>query len=437
MNSRDGKNPELRTSKQYVAKNRIDKLWKRSMLMAHAGTQAVDYKEASEGKAALPRAVDYLKIMVFGWVWHYLKNRFGPKWDFPWYTDVGVDNGIYDLTAGAENANPAEPVLVSLIGDWGTGTEEAHSIAEQVKQDSPHFTIHLGDIYYVGAKEEVQANMFGKNTGVEWPTGSLGSFALNANHEMYARGIGYFEYLLPALGMKDGREQKASFFCLRNDHWLVIGLDTGYYSVGVPVIEMVFKANARLHAKLLDWLREVVRLPEDHQRGVVLLSHHQYYSQFESGYERAAEQISQLIERPVLWFWGHEHRFAIYGKQATKMGKLQAYGRCIGHGGLPIEDIGGQPKQGQKYQVGLVLYDRRERAKIGALQIPVGYNGYANLRFEGKRLTVEYKDAVEALVRESWQIGDGGLLKWISMDKLISNPDLVLYEAPTLDAASA
>jgi len=71
---------------------------------------------------------------------------------------------------------------------------------------------------------------------VKWPIGSCGSFALNANHEMYARGKGYFKYFLPTLGLRKSKNQecsvqKASFFCLKNEYWLIIGIESGDHSV--------------------------------------------------------------------------------------------------------------------------------------------------------------------------------------------------------------
>lgn len=414
----------FRDSAQYVGRER----WKRSMVTSHAGTQARLYREDVEEKTGLNKAIAYLKIRVVLWVWHYLRSRFGRKHPFLDYTAAGGDNGVYDLADASD-----DPVVVSLMGDWGSGTKEAYDAAQRVSQDAPHFTIHLGDVYYVGAPVEIRENMLGGK--VRWPGGARGSFALNANHEMYAQGVGYFRDLLPKLGLSGDGGQKASFFCLKDDHWLVIGLDTGYYSIGLPILEVIFKPDCRLHDQLLAWLRDEVRLEEDTQRGVVFLSHHQYYSGFESGYPRPAEQLSQLIRRPVLWLWGHEHRFALYGKHAAGSNGLAAYGRCLGHGGLPIEDIRDEPKRGDKYQVGLVLYDRRERTRIGALQTPVGYNGYANLTFQGEELAIEYKDTQQPLVRERWRVGDGGVLEGVSIEKLIDDDDLVIIEGARLEDA--
>ncbi len=438
MNKNMETETKLRNSEQYVAKSWIRKHWKRSMGLAHGKTQKELFREAAKGKTILNRAIDFLDIRVFKWIYHYLKSRFGSKCEFPDYTPFKDDNGIYALLATPSKPDAAEPVRISLVGDWATGTREAHGIAEFVKKDSVHFTIHLGDIYYVGTKFEVKDNMLGGKA--QWPLGSRGSFALNANHEMYARGKGYFKYLLSSLDIRNGNggmlhKQRASFFCLKNEHWLVIGLDTGYHSIGIPILELIINPNARLHSKLMEWLCKDVLLQDDKQRGVILLSHHQYYSQFESGYDKPASQIAQLLNRPVLWFWGHEHRYAIYGRYTTKRGRLQAYGRCVGHGGLPIEDIEDKPKSCRKCKVGLVLYDRRERTRVGKSQTPVGYNGYANLIFEGKRLTVEYKDTKQTLVKEKWEVGDGGVLKGISIEQLVDDDDLVIHEGSRLEDA--
>src|SRR6266542_2298184 len=264
--------------------------------------------------------------------------------------------------------------------------------------------------------------------------GTRGSFALNGNHAMYGRGKAYFQHLLPTLGV-GGAGQRASFFCLRNDYWLLLGLDTGYYSVGLPVLERIFTPSCKLHDKLVKWLREDVKLQDDRTRGVILFSHHQYHSQFEAIIDTAAQQFSQFVHRPVLWLWGHEHRFAIYRKHATQRGKLEAYGRCIGHGGLPIEDIDQEPKADAKHQVGLVLYDRRTRAEIGPRRTKVGWNGFALLEFQGRSLTVEHRDARNRLlVRERWEVGAEGTLRGVAIEKGTDDPDLKLHGANLEDA---
>lgn len=113
------------------------------------------------------------------------------------------------------------PVRVALIADWGGGNNHAQAVASQIRNldPAPDYVIHLGDVYYAGTHEEVNRRFFGF-----WP-GSLDrsrSFALNSNHEMYSGGYAYFDIALPRLG------QDASYFCLENANFRLIGLDTGY-----------------------------------------------------------------------------------------------------------------------------------------------------------------------------------------------------------------
>ena len=431
------KNSNLLEKSDYVGRRKLNNRWKRSAGLAHGRTQSRLFREAAEGQKLFNQVKFFLEIYVFKWAWHYIKSRFGVKWPFQYYSNSPNDNGIYDFDS-QDSAHIDNNTVISLIGDWGSGTKDAYEIADLVNQDRPDFTIHLGDIYYVGTKKEVNENMLGER--VKWPEGTKGSFALNANHEMYAKGKAFFKYFLPTLGIVDPKTrqmagQKASYFCLRDEYWSIVALDTGYYSVGWPIFEMIFKPSAKLHDEQLNWLKNTLKLQEDNQHGIIFLSHHQYYSEFERGYSAPANQLSQFINRPVLWFWGHEHRLAIYGKHTKEKGKLSAFGRCIGHGGLPIEDISDKPKSGEDYNVGLVLYDKRIKEKIGGSNIPVGYNGYANLIFTGKNLTVEYKDIKQCLIREKWEVQDGGIIKGLSIEKLIDDPELALYNNARLSNA--
>jgi hypothetical protein len=224
---------------------------------------------------------------------------------------------------------------------------------------------------------------------------------------MYAKGKAYFETLLPTLGLRDPRSrkqqgQKASFFCLENDYWRMIGLDTGYNSVRrIPFLEKIIPPSCKLPDPLLRWLEGTVKPSADH-RGLILLSHHQYYSAFEDCYETPAGQLAQFVSRPVLWFWGHEHRLALYGKSRSR-GGIEAYGRCIGHGGMPIEDYKKRPNQSKVQEYKLVAYDARRRGLAGSVEI--GYNGFLNLTFRRHRLAIDYRDIDgRSLLRETWEV---------------------------------
>jgi hypothetical protein len=360
----------------------------------------------------------FLNRQLLAWIGSYLANRLGKRHEFLDYSRWLPENGVYPLSAGT--GADAEPVRIALTGDWATGTAEANEVGLRILELAPHFTIHLGDIYYVGEEAAVLEHFLGRDasgelyepyTPVKWPDGSCGTFALNGNHEMYARGLGYFGPLLAAIGMRSGpggafTGQKASFFCLENEHWRVLGLDTGYNSVGVPIVEWIpwFAPSCEFENPLLEWLRTQVRLGDaSDSRGLVILTHHQYFSAFESNYEKPARQLAELLQRPVLWFWGHEHRLALYGKHRLKSG-VEAFGRCVGHGGMPISLE--TPKRGE---VPLVVYDNRKRKKVAGEA--VGYNGLVSLTFDGPRLSVDYRDLTGSrLLAEEWEVSQGRLV---------------------------
>ena len=74
-------------------------------------------------------------------------------------------------------------------------------------------------------------------------------------------GEGYFKVLLPAFG------QAASYFALQNDHWILVGLDSAY-------------EDHDLAGNQVAWLEQIVQRAGD--RKVVVFSHHQPYSLFDS-----------------------------------------------------------------------------------------------------------------------------------------------------------
>jgi hypothetical protein len=348
-------------------------------------------------------------------VWKFVKCFFSFRAKFQDWIASG-DTGIFPMTLLAHSNEPENfnDFRVSLAGDWGTGTEEAELVAKNMLDFKPHFTVHLGDIYYVGGSREVNEHCLNTPvpgdgfTPVEWPHGTVGSFALNGNHEMYANGVAYFKLFLPTLGIGTPggallKPQSASFFCLKNEHWMIIGIDTGYNSAGWASVFSLCK----LEDPLMAWIRDKVR-PQDFKGAIILLGHHQYYSRFERSYERPAKQLAKVLkDRTVLWFWGHEHRLALYGKYKTSSG-VSAFGRCIGHGGMPVS-LGSPSANGEEP---LVLYDNRVYANLQGTD--VGFNGWANLTFSGAKLSVNYLTLGKSptgeptvLVSECWQSENG------------------------------
>jgi hypothetical protein len=391
-----------------------------------------------------PRAPIYKKVISLlrmGFVragLRFAKALFAKRRGFQDYDYRAGESGVFPLKTDPldiQDSTAAEEVRLSLAGDWGTGTHEAAAVAEGILQFKPHFTIHLGDVYYTGDATEINEHCLNtparssRYETIEWPHGSLGSYALNGDHQMHGNGDGFYRAFLPTLGIGGSRKQieksqKASFFCLRNRHWMIIGLDTGYNSVGLSSIFSMCK----LEDVFLDWLHNQVH-PKDFAGAIILLGHHPYCSAFERGYVRPATQLKgPLGDRCVLWFWGHEHRFAIYGKYKSAAG-IPAFGRCIGHGGMPVSLGNPNPKS----KAPLVLYDNRRYGNLdGAF---VGFNGFANLTFVGSKLKVEYfslpgflQPNYSLLLRETWECKAGDLhgasISMIEDGLAQANPDL-------------
>jgi calcineurin-like phosphoesterase family protein len=360
---------------------------------------------------------------IWEWLRGYSAYILQKKHAFPPYT-ASPQEAMYDL----RDENGHEDVRVSVAGDWGTGTDEAEAVAKHMERFHPHFTVHIGDVYYIGGLSEINENCLGiKNPSnnydpLRWPIGSCGSFALNGNHEMYANGNGFFEVFLPRLGLRDaeGRMlgQQTSFFCLQNSHWRIIAIDTGYNSIGVPVLSHIplinkipgIGGNCKLPDELTQWLKEVV-LPSEDKRGLVILSHHQPYSGFENDYRMPAQQLWDAgVKRPVLWLWGHEHRLA--GYELHGEGGLKSFGRCIGHGGMPVsrEEPTRDPRP--------IFYDHRLAAN------GYGMNGHVNLVFSGRTLTATYVDLNgNQLLLEDWSADENGAVQLLSKRKLIDDPE--------------
>lgn len=424
----------------------------RSRMHSHYRAKLADLK-IDQTQPFLNRLSAFLPANLWPWVSNYLKDTFTPKHAFLDYTGVIAGMGIYPLldTPGASPVSCADKeIRIAIAGDWGTGTDESGRVAAAMMRFHPHYTIHLGDVYYVGDSSEVEENCLGKI--VRWPVGSVGSFALNGNHEMYARGYAYFDEFFKALGVRPAAgaapdQQKASFFCLENPYWRIVAVDTGYNSEGIPILERIplinripgVGPNCHLEDALLRWIRNALKPSASDLRGIVLLSHHQYYSNFDDQYPKPAQQLAGFFPRPVLWFWGHEHRMSLYDQFALKS-KLAAYGRCVGHGGMPVE-VGGRKRN----DAPLVLYDERVYETFDTEQ--VGFNGFLMLTLSRRTLTADYytldQDATkdpglnpqsQPVLSEAWSVGGDGQLSGPKFSNV--NPKLTQAKPDYIQARS-
>jgi hypothetical protein len=345
----------------------------------------------------------------FKWFFRNLANLGNTHYSYQSYLKPEENNGIFKISK-----EPGEEVSIALLSDWATDTAEAYNIAKMVGDIDAEYSIHLGDTYYVGNYKEI-AKCFNSTLGAPWPYGKLGSFALLGNHEMYSSGRSYFTQLLPYMGSHTGtgfQQQEASFFCLENDHWRIIGLDTGYDSLK-GWLGLKPNPKLKLHDKQIEWLQNTVRLNNDN-RGIIFLSHHQYVSAFEEEFTAFGDQFASLIDpqKTILWFWGHEHRLAIYGRNKLPNG-TQIFPRCIGHAGMPVEIGEKEPKSAtpdDDANRNLVLYDDRVRNQLDG-KIKLGHNGFVILSLNASKLQVRHYDdnkepgqVARLLCTEDWEI---------------------------------
>ncbi len=293
-----------------------------------------------------------------GWlsvVFHRLRARVRGK--APFVEHATLDDFVIDLPARG---------TIALVSDWGTANAHAVAVAQQIAARAPDHVIHLGDIYYSGTPGEVDRHFldvwraYGPRSSRYW--------SLNANHEMYSGGYGYFQHLLPAFG------QPASYFALANRWWRLVGLDTGYVTQTFTTPQMAW-LDAQLTGAGLAAPRDTAAARN------VLLTHHNLLSQFRKRGDALEEWLDPHIAagRIYGWFWGHEHHLVQYAPyRGMKC-------RCIGHGALPYLP----PDQVRVREA--VAVERMETRELPHTP-GRGMHGFALLSFDGPTLHVEYVD---------------------------------------------
>jgi len=231
-------------------------------------------------------------------------------------------NPVFDLADGK---------TIAIIGDWGTGDEVAINLLQQVAALKPQVLIHLGDVYYAGTHNEEQGNFLDICRKLLGPNVPI--FSLCGNHDMYSGGEGYY-WLVDQLG------QQASYFCLQNEDWQFLAMDTGHndhdpLTVATNMTGLVTDGSWAEE----DWLLDKINLAKG--RKTVLLSHHQLFSPFGAvgsvdgksyAYNPNLRSTFQAVMDQVeWWFWGHEHTLAIFDPY---MGLKR--GRCVGASAVPV-----------------------------------------------------------------------------------------------------
>ncbi|WP_052409407.1 metallophosphoesterase family protein [Paraburkholderia oxyphila] len=269
---------------------------------------------------------------------------------------------------------------IAVAGDWGTGFDyrpdglivPAEKVKNCMTSCDPVYTVHLGDVYYSGTLEEEPKNFIDL-----WPEGVQGSFTLNSNHEMYSGANGYFA----ALGDdKFSKQNKNSYFALKNQDWLIVGLDTAYHADELHLYQHGFLDSDQ--CAFLDRLLN----EEPMSRRTILLTHHNGLSLDGSTPTALWGQIApSFAQRELWWYWGHLHAGVVYADR----GKV--HGRCCGHGAFPA----GEPDS----LVGNPSAIWHENRKVPDLLYPGRiHNGFVLLSLDGPALTETFIDEDGATV---------------------------------------
>ena len=237
-----------------------------------------------------------------------------------WQDNGGLNYGVIDYKL----PNDAK---VAVIGDWGTGMEDAACLLQTLlNTHQPDVIVHLGDIYYSGTPDECAANysqIF--DTAFQKYGKRLPVFTIPGNHDYYAFGYGYYEMVTAMNSFLPAAVQEASYFCLRTEDngWQFLGMDTGYNDANPADQFNTYYAGPQLNASEITWHKDKL---DNFEGATLLFSHHQMYSHHAklngslSSYGSYPNLNKYLLDvfRPYFngkvagWMWGHEHNQVIY-----------------------------------------------------------------------------------------------------------------------------
>lgn len=361
-----------------------------------SGHQVLAYSALHDDPDSIVAGLDegvVLDIAADGVVWGTGKyQQFDPGWveAFAVYLETVIGGKAPFKIEPPSTAIP-NTVRIALAGDWGTGVwrdgAPSSKVGQYMAQLNPDLTIHLGDVYYAGTDSQEQDYLASL-----WPKGSVGAWALNSNHEMYAGSKPYFQAIAgPPFGMQNG----CSYFALENDNWVIVALDSAYFAS---------EADLYLTGSLgpdegtqVQFLQAQVAK----NKKVIVLTHHNglddqtgpaggpnkstpnnLWAQVMSGFAAG--------RGPDYWYWGHIHTGVVYQPLPPQAGASASVRcRCCGHGGLPWAQPDNKP----------MVYDNNpnvswwENRRAGDPDFPQRLlNGFAVISLDGPNISESFYD---------------------------------------------
>jgi hypothetical protein len=301
-----------------------------------------------------------------------------------------------------------DEATIAVIGDWGTGQNDALVLLQQIaKNFKPDVLIHLGDIYYAGLPSEDRKHFTDLLEEV-WPKKRPLIYVLDGNHDRYAGSNGGYYPMIAKLNKDKKFMQPNSYFCLRNNFWQFVAMETGYHDTN-PWTE---RTNiTRLEDSEAAWHRDKIERNGDGvdrgknksgKRGTVLFSHHQLMSRIGVGRDRNDEMLAvnprlanafvTAFDKIDFWMWGHEHDLCIYEPYTMDGGVQVPACRCVGASAIPVF----VPEPEKKAEVKLKLPDSETKPPQLVPGTELGDNGeilnhaYAVMTLKKAALTIDY-----------------------------------------------
>lgn len=307
--------------------------------------------------------------------------------------------GNGDMNYGKIAYKLSNDAKVAIIGDWGTGMQDAeYLLSVIINQHKPDAIIHLGDIYYSGTPEECLQNfkkiidkVFDSTLG---KGKRLPVFSIPGNHDYYAFAYYYYEMVTGLNETIPEALQLASYFCLETEDtgWQFLGMDTGFQDAR-PVDQLnPFATGPSIQRDEYIWHKDKL---ENSDAATILLSHHQLFSHngkingmdsVYSAYPNINKYLLDLFQphfnnKVAAWLWGHEHNQVIFNDNNFGLPK----GRLIGASAYE-EAVSADP-----YKINYPNAPFNEQVKLGSANDYLNHS-YAIIDFSNRSSP---KDAID------------------------------------------
>ena len=217
---------------------------------------------------------------------------------------------------------------IAIISDWASGTIHSINVLKEIQKFNPNIIIHLGDVYYVGNKDEQKNNLL-KPIKKYLPNTKL--FILPGNHDYMSGNVG-IKYALNKLN------QKSTCFSLYNEYIQIQGLDTAFNDKNYLVPIFGNYSMPYIENEELLWHYKRIECAKNKNRKIIFLSHHPLFSNNDKNdlenylNTKLVKQFNNYINDIDVWFWGHIHWFDIYKPHLVDDDVILKKGRCIGNG---------------------------------------------------------------------------------------------------------